>query len=165
MIVQSYIGNDIDLIQLIKDVELNETLITQSFYDKCELIFECPSFKTLNELILGEIYKINPFDEKLYMKKIYTQSLNTNKINNIYFEKNISSSTKVLSQYSFLLSLSENRQIVEMNNNSYILEKGSILIFNTIPFIESKSEITNGVIIFGSYSVNLFDSEVKKEFI
>ena len=52
-----------------------------------------------------------------------------------------------------------------MNNNSYILEKGSILIFNTIPFIESKSEITNGVIVFGSYSVNLFDSEVKKEFI
>ena len=56
MIVQSYIGNDIDLIQLIKDVELNETLITQPFYDKCELIFECPSFKTLNNIDINILY-------------------------------------------------------------------------------------------------------------
>lgn len=165
MIVQSYIGNDIDLIQLIKDVELNETLITQPFYDKCELIFECPSFKTLNKIILDEIYKINPFDEKLYMKKIYTKNLHFKKTNNIFFEKNISLSTKVLSQYSFLLSISEDELIIKMNNNTYILESGSILIFNTTPLIENKSEMNNGIIIYGSYSVNLFDTELKKEFI
>lgn len=165
MIVHSYIGNDIDLIQLIKDVELNKTLITQPSFDSCELIFECPSFKNLDKIILSEIYKINPFDEKLYMKKIYTKNLYFKKTNNIFFEKNISSSTKVLSQYSFLLSIGENELIIQINDNTYILERGSILIFNTAPLIENKSKMNNGVIIYGSYSVNLFDTEIKKEFI
>ena len=99
------------------------------------------------------------------MKKIYTKNLHFKKTNNIFFEKNISLSTKVLSQYSFLLSISEDELIIKMNNNTYILESGSILIFNTTPLIENKSEMNNGIIIYGSYSVNLFDTELKKEFI
>jgi len=87
MIVQRDIQNDVDLVQLIKDVELNESLITHSVSDKIELIFDCSSFKLLNKIILDEIYKIHPFDEKVYIKKIFSQYQQYNELDNIHFEK------------------------------------------------------------------------------
>jgi len=157
--------DDVDLVQLIKDVELNESLITHSVSDKIELIFDYSSFKLLNKIILDEIYKMHPFDEKVYIKKIFSQYQQYNELDNIHFEKNINSSTKVLSEYSFILPLSGDELIINLNKKIYNIKTGNIIIFNTVPFLENKSKMNRRLILFGSYSLNLFDNKIKKEFI
>ncbi len=151
------IENIVDLEKLKLDTNLNVDITINSIQNKYDLLFDSITFDNLNTLVHNIIFKNKIQD--LYIKKIQVFKHNEK----IKFEKNLNNTTKLLSEFSFILLLEGNELNIKTNNGAQNLQIGDLFIFKTLDFLIDDSTIEDRIILLGSYALNLFNqNNVKK---
>lgn len=151
------IENIVDLEKLKLDTNLNVDITINSIQNKYDLLFDSITFDNLNTLVHNIIFKNKIQD--LYIKKIQVFKHNEK----IKFEKNLNNTTKLLSEFSFILLLEGNELKIKTNNGAQNLQIGDLFIFKTLDFLIDDSTIEDRIILLGSYAFNLFNqNNVKK---
>ncbi len=151
------IENIVDLEKLKLDTNLNVDITINSIQNKYDLLFDSITFDNLNTLVHNIIFKNKIQD--LYIKKIQVFKHNEK----IKFEKNLNNTTKLLSEFSFILLLEGNELNIKTNNGAQNLQIGDLFIFKTLDFLIDDSTIEDRIILLGSYAFNLFNqNNVKK---